>query len=95
MNCFVYIAECSDGTYYTGMTSTCVTKRIRAHNNGRGAKYTRSRLPVRLIWFTSVESKGRALSVEYRIKKLTRRQKEDIINDKVLYSDIIKESRRA
>lgn len=84
----VYIAECSDGSYYTGITSTGVVKRIRAHNNKRGAKYTRSRLPVKLVWSHPAGEKGNALSVEYRIKKLPRVKKEKLVNGEILYSDI-------
>lgn len=55
-NAFVYILECGDGTYYTGWT-TDIDNRTRTHNSGNGAKYTRSRLPVKLVYFEQVEGR--------------------------------------
>lgn len=78
----VYIVRCSDGTLYTGITKN-LEKRIEAHNSGRdGARYTRSRRPVRLIYVKQVGSKTAAARVEYRIKKLKRSQKNELINGK-------------
>ena len=77
---FVYIVECSDGTYYTGI-STEVLKRIETHNKGKGAKYTRSRLPVKLKIFWEFENRSLASKEEYRIKKLTRKEKEKLISN--------------
>ena len=71
---FVYILECSDGSLYTGWT-TNIEKRVACHNVGKGAKYTRSRRPVLLVWSRHVETKGAALRLEARIKKLSRAQK--------------------
>lgn len=78
---YVYIVRCSDGTYYTGWT-TDIENRIRAHNEGRGAKYTRARRPVKLVRLETYASKGEALSRERAIKKLTCGQKEALIRGK-------------
>lgn len=71
---YAYIVECSDGTLYTGYTND-LKRRVSAHNSGKGAKYTRSRLPVRLVYFEEYDSKEQAQSREYQIKRLTRKQK--------------------
>lgn len=71
---FVYIVECSDGTLYTGITND-VKKRIGAHNNGTGAKYTRSRCPVVLKAYWEQPNRSEASKVEYQIKKLSRKKK--------------------
>lgn len=74
MNWHVYLLECSDGTYYTGITNN-ISKRISLHNSGKASRYTRGRLPVKLIASKKMNSKGDALSEEYRIKQLSRRKK--------------------
>lgn len=74
MNWHVYIAQCSDGSLYTGIAKD-VQKRIRQHNSGRGAKYTRSRRPVVLKAHWSTPSQSDALREEYRIKRLSRFEK--------------------
>ncbi len=71
---YVYMVKCADGTLYTGWT-TDIEKRIQAHNEKRGAKYTKSRTPVELFYTEECESKSRALKREAAIKKLTRKQK--------------------
>ena len=71
---YVYILECADGTLYTGWT-TDVQKRVRTHNAGKGAKYTRPRRPVKLVYTENFESKSDALRREYQIKQLSRAQK--------------------
>jgi putative endonuclease len=71
---FLYVALCADGSLYTGI-STDVHKRIETHNAGRGAKYTRSRRPVRLVYFEEHPSKSAALKAEYRFKQLPRSEK--------------------
>lgn len=78
MNYFVYIAECSDGTLYTGYT-TDIDNRIARHNAGKGAKYTRSRLPVRLLCSIHRETLREALQTERRIKKMSRAEKAQLI----------------
>nr|WP_248484800.1 GIY-YIG nuclease family protein [Tepidibacter aestuarii] len=75
---YVYIIECSDGTLYTGYTND-LDKRINTHNKGRGAKYTRCRLPVKLRYYEEYGSKGEALKREYKIKQMTRQQKLKLI----------------
>lgn len=70
----VYILRCRDGTLYTGSTND-VEKRLRAHQSGHGAKYTRSRLPVCLVYQERAADKGAALRREAAIKKLSREQK--------------------
>jgi putative endonuclease len=76
---YVYIVECSDGTLYTGIT-TDVNKRIETHNKGKGAKYTKTRLPVVLRASFDGFDKSTAAKEEYRIKQLTRKEKLVIIN---------------
>ena len=71
---YVYIARCADDTLYTGI-STDVDRRIQRHNSGRGAKYTRTRKPVKLEAHAQVGTLSEALSVERRIKKLKRDEK--------------------
>ena len=73
-----YILRCSDGTYYTGWTN-CLEKRLQEHNAGRGAKYTRGRRPVELVYTEVHETKSEAMSREAQIKKLTRKEKERLI----------------
>lgn len=70
----VYMVECSDGTIYTGVSNN-VSKRILTHNEGKGAKYTKTRLPVVLKWSVECLNKSEAFKLEYRIKKLSRKQK--------------------
>lgn len=74
----VYIVECVDGTYYTGWTND-IEKRIKTHNSKKGAKYTRSRVPVVLRYLESLPDRSSALKREIQIKKLTRKQKEELI----------------
>jgi putative endonuclease len=72
-----YILECSDGTYYTGW-STDPERRVRQHNGGKGARYTRGRLPVRLVYVEECPDKSAALKRERAIKALTHSQKEKL-----------------
>lgn len=78
-NCYVYIVECKDGSYYTGWT-TQLEKRIKTHNSGKGAKYTRAKRPVKLIYYEEYSNKIEAMKREYEIKQFTRKQKEKLIN---------------
>ena len=73
-NWYVYIVECSDLTLYTGIT-TDIAKRIEAHNNGSGAKYTKSRRPVVLKKSFECKNKSEALKLEYKIKQLPKEEK--------------------
>lgn len=76
---YMYVVECADGTLYTGYT-TDVEKRIHTHNAGKGAKYTRHRLPVKLLYQEAFDSKEEAMSAEALFKKrLSRQQKLDYI----------------
>ena len=71
---YTYILRCADGTLYTGWTND-LEKRLKAHNSGTGAKYTRSRLPVELVWYETYDDKINAQRREYAVKQLTRAQK--------------------
>ena len=78
---FLYVVHCSDGTLYTGVT-TDVSRRVREHNTGsRGAKYTKTRRPVRLVYRIDFETRSAAQRAEYKFKKLTRKQKNEVINE--------------
>ncbi len=77
-NHYVYILECKDGTYYTGYT-TDVEHRMKAHESGTGAKYTRSRGPFQLLYEKHYSTKMEAMKAEYQIKQLTRQQKRVLI----------------
>lgn len=76
---YVYIVECSDGTFYTGWTND-LQKRIDMHSKGIGAKYTRGRGPVKLVYHEMFDLKEDAMKREYQIKKLTRQEKIFLIN---------------
>lgn len=78
MNHYVYILECSDHSYYTGYTNDLM-KRLTTHNKAKGAKYTKARLPVKLVYFEHFDVKSTALKKEYAIKQLTRKAKEELI----------------
>lgn len=75
---YTYILKCADGTLYCGWTND-LEKRLKVHNEGKGAKYTRSRLPVTLAYYEEFESSIEAQKREYQIKKLTRSQKMELI----------------
>lgn len=75
---YTYILKCADGSFYTGWTND-LEKRLTAHNNGTGSKYTSSRRPVELVYFEEHETKHDAMSREVQIKRLTRKQKEALI----------------
>ena len=75
---YTYILECSDGTLYTGYTVD-LTKRLNTHNTGRGSRYTRCRLPVRLVYYEIFATKREAMRREYAIKKLSRERKMEMI----------------
>lgn len=79
---YTYLVRCSDGSLYCGYT-TDPKKRTEAHNSGKGAKYTRSRLPVELVYFEEFETKEAAMSREWEIKKLTRSQKLKLIQGSI------------
>ena len=75
---FTYILESSDGSFYTGWTNN-LERRVKTHNTGKGAKYTKSRRPVKLVYFESFSTKQEAMRREWEIKQLKRQQKEKMI----------------
>ena len=75
---FVYIARCADDTLYCGITND-LQARVAAHNAGKGARYTRSRTPIAILATRRCRTKGRALSIEYEVKQLTRPAKERLV----------------
>lgn len=91
---YLYIVECRDGTFYTGIT-TDIKKRINAHNSGRGAKYTRGRGPVKLMHLRRYGDRSSASSAEYKIKKLKRGKKIRMINEFALPGEIVIASGRS
>ena len=78
MTCYCYILECADGTYYTGWT-TDPERRVKQHNKGVGARYTKTRRPVRLVYLEEQPDKITALKRELAIKKLKRTQKSKLV----------------
>ena len=76
---YVYILRCYDGSLYTGWT-TDLKQRVKAHNEGKGAKYTRSRRPVELVYHEEFGTKSEALKREAAIKRLSREEKLPLIN---------------
>lgn len=76
---YVYILRCADDTLYCGWT-TDITARLSAHNAGRGAKYTRSRLPVELAYFEEYDDRHDALSREWHIKRMSREEKMRLVD---------------
>ena len=78
---YVYILRCADGTFYTGWT-TDPERRTKVHNSGKGAKYTRARRPVELIYYEEFDDKIEAQRREWAIKQLTRAEKEELIAGK-------------
>ena len=75
---YVYILECIDNSLYTGYTNN-IEKRLKTHNSGKGSKYTRCRLPVKLIYYETFETKVEAMKREYYIKQLSRVDKLKLI----------------
>ena len=78
---YVYILKCCDNTLYTGWT-TSLEKRLKTHNSGKGAKYTKSRLPVEIVYFEEFDNKIDAMKREYAIKQLSRKEKLRLIESK-------------
>ena len=77
---YTYILECKDGTYYTGWTNN-LEKRLKDHNAGKGAKYTKARIPVSLVYLEEFQTKEEAMSREYAIKHMTRNEKSELISE--------------
>lgn len=80
---YIYIVRCSDGSLYTGYTND-VTSRVEKHNAGKGAKYTKTRRPVKLVYQETFETKSEAMKREYQIKTYTRVQKLKLIERGVI-----------
>ncbi|RPJ24112.1 MAG: GIY-YIG nuclease family protein [Chloroflexi bacterium] len=78
MSCYCYIVECADGTYYTGWTVD-PERRVATHNQGRGARYTRTRGPVRLVYVEELPDRKSAMKREMAIKKMNRDRKSRLI----------------
>ncbi|HEU0297340.1 MAG TPA: GIY-YIG nuclease family protein [Anaerolineales bacterium] len=78
MPCYCYIVECADGTYYTGWALD-LQKRVDIHNKGRGAKYTRMRLPVKLVYMEEQPDRKSAMKREIAIKRMDRDGKRKLI----------------
>jgi putative endonuclease len=76
---YTYIVRCSDGTYYTGWTNN-LEKRLKAHNDGIGGKYTHTRCPVELVFVEAFQTKKEAQSREFAVKRLSRQEKERLIS---------------
>ena len=77
---YTYMVKCADGTLYTGWTN-CLEKRLKAHNGGRnGAKYTKTKRPVSIVYYEGFFTKEEAMQREYQIKQLTRERKLELIN---------------
>lgn len=79
--CFTYMLRCRDGSLYTGWTND-LDKRVQTHNMGKGGKYTRSRLPIELVYYEVFVTKEEAMKREAEIKKLKKAEKEKLINPK-------------
>ena len=77
--CYCYIVECADGTYYTGWT-TDPQRRVAVHNSGRGAKYTKMRLPVKLVYVEEQPDRHAAMKRELAIKRMGRAGKQKLVD---------------
>ena len=80
MKYYTYLLQCGDGSLYTGFTVD-LESRVKTHNAGKGGKYTRSRLPVRLVYFEEYETEHEARSREWHIKQMTRLEKLALIEE--------------
>ena len=79
---FTYMVLCSDNTLYTGYTDD-LKRRMEVHNSGKGAKYTKARLPVELVYWEKHSTKQKAMQHEYAIKQLSRAQKLKLLPDEI------------
>ena len=75
---FLYVLKCGDGTLYTGITND-MQRRLRQHNDGSASRYTRSRLPVKLVYQESCRGRSQALKKEFAVKALSRKEKQAYI----------------
>ena len=78
---YTYLHQCADGSLYCGWTN-CLWERVKVHNEGRGAKYTRGRRPVELVYFEEFATKQEAMQREAAIKRLTRQEKEKLVESR-------------
>ena len=78
---YTYILKCKDGSLYTGWTND-LEQRVAAHNTGKGAKYTKARRPVELVYFEEFETKEQAMKREYAIKQIARKDKLELVRRK-------------
>lgn len=89
---YIYILECSDGTFYIGITND-LDKRIKAHNEGKGARYTKGRGPVKLVHSCIKQNRSQATKLELSLKKMSREKKLKFINfwtkDKLQFAEVI------
>lgn len=81
MKNYTYMVRCKDNSLYVGWTNN-LEKRMKAHNEGKGAKYTKPRLPVELVYFEEFGTKQEAMSREYHLKKLSHKEKEMLVENK-------------
>lgn len=81
MKNYTYMVRCKDNSLYVGWTNN-LEKRMQAHNEGKGAKYTKPRLPVELVYFEEFATKQEAMSREYHLKKLSHKEKEMLVENK-------------
>lgn len=79
---YFYVLMCNDGSYYAGYTND-LQKRLKTHNEGKGAKYTRGRLPVSIIYHEEFQTKQEAMKAEYAFKQLDRKKKEKFLMKEV------------
>ena len=75
---YTYMLQCGDGSYYTGWTND-LEKRMKAHASGKGCKYTRAHQPVKLVYYEAYETKEEAMSREWHLKRLPRKEKELLV----------------
>lgn len=78
---YTYIIRCKDNSLYVGWTNN-LEKRMKAHNDGKGAKYTKPRRPVELVYYEVFSTKQEAMSREYHLKKLSHKEKEQLIEQR-------------
>ncbi len=89
INCmnYTYIVECADHSLYTGWTNH-LEKRMKAHNDGQGAKYTKGRRPIKLVYYEEYETKQEAMQREYAIKHLSKKEKERLIQSRQIETNL-------
>ena len=75
---YTYLARCADGSLYTGYTNN-LEKREKAHNSGKGSAYTRSRLPIKIVYFEAFKTRSAAMKREYKVKQMTKKWKETLV----------------